>query len=63
MTNTDKLPEPDKLPALSKKMAHELSNLLYLTKDDFFCSDQWQAAMDALDNYINELNKDKHDKP
>ena len=57
MTNTDKL------PALSKKMAHELSNLLYLTKDDFFCSDQWQAAMDALDNYINELNKDKHDKP
>ena len=57
MSNTDKL------PALSKKMAHELSNLLYLTKDDFFCSDQWQAAMDALDNYINELNKDKHDKP
>jgi len=63
MTNTDKLPEPDKLPALSKKMAHELSNLLYLTKDDFFHADQWQAAMDALDNYLNELNKDKHDKP
>jgi hypothetical protein len=57
MTNTDKL------PALSKKMAHELSNLLYLTKDDFFHADQWQAAMDALDNYLNELNKDKHDKP
>jgi hypothetical protein len=51
--------ETDKLPAISKKMAHELSNLLYLTKDDFFCSDQWQAAMDALDNYLNELNKDK----
>jgi hypothetical protein len=57
MTNTDKL------PALSRKMAHELSNLLYLTKDDFFCSDQWQAAMAALDNYINELNKDKNGKP
>lgn len=57
MSNTDKL------PALSKKMAHELSNLLYLTKDDFFCSDQWQAAMAALDNYINELNKDKNVKP
>lgn len=55
--------DTDKLPALSKKMAYELSNLLYLTKDDFFCSDQWQAAMDALDNYINELNKDKYDKP
>jgi hypothetical protein len=54
--------DTDKLPALSKKMAHELSNLLYLTKDDFFCSDQWQAAMDALDNYLNELNKDKNDK-
>ena len=60
MTDTDKLPEPDKLPALSKKMAHELSNLLYLTKDDFFHADQWQAAMDALDNYLNELNKDKY---
>lgn len=54
--------DTDKLPALSKKMAHELSNLLYLTKDDFFCSDQWQAAMAALDNYINELNKDKDDQ-
>lgn len=58
-----KMNDTDKLPALSKKMAHELSNLLYLTKDDFFCSDQWQAAMDALDNYLNELNKDKYDKP
>lgn len=55
--------DTDKLPALSKKMAHELSNLLYLTKDDFFCSDQWQAAMTALDNYLDELNKDKYDKP
>jgi len=55
--------DTDKLPAISKKMAHELSNPLYLTKDDFFCSDQWQAAMDALDNYLNELNKDKNDKP
>ena len=55
--------DTDKLPALSKKMAHELSNLLYLTKDDFFHADQWQAAMDALDNYLNELNKDKNVKP
>jgi hypothetical protein len=55
--------DTDKMPALCKKMAHELSNLLYLTKDDFFCADQWQAAMDALDNYLNELNKDKNDKP
>jgi hypothetical protein len=54
-----RLIERNKLPALSRKMAHELSNLLYLTKDDFFHADQWQAAMDALDNYINELNKDK----
>jgi hypothetical protein len=52
--------DTDKLPALSRKMAHDLSNLLYLTKDDFFCSGQWQAAMAALDNYLNELNKDKH---
>ena len=55
--------DTDKLPALSKKMAHELSNLLYLTKDDFFHADQWQAAMDALDNYLNELNKDKYGQP
>jgi hypothetical protein len=58
-----KMTDTDKMPALCKKMAHELSNLLYLTKDDFFCADQWQAAMDALDNYLNELNKDKNDKP
>jgi hypothetical protein len=58
-----KMTDTDKLPALSRKMAHELSNLLYLTKDDFFHADQWQAAMDALDNYLNELNKDKYDKP
>lgn len=53
--------DTDKMTALSRKMAHELSNLLYLTKDDFFCSDQWQAAMDALGNFINEINKEKND--
>lgn len=53
--------DTDKMTALSRKMAHELSNLLYLTKDNFFCSDQWQAAMDALSNFINETNKDKND--
>jgi hypothetical protein len=52
--------ETEKMTALSRKMAHELSNLLYLTKDDFFCADQWQAAMDALDNYLNEINKEKN---
>lgn len=55
-------PDTDKLLAMSRKMGHELSNLLYLTKDDFFHADQWQAAMDALDNYLNELNKDKYDR-
>jgi len=49
----------NQMQALSRKMAHELSNLLYLTKDDFFHADQWQAAMNALDNFINEMNKDK----
>lgn len=49
----------NQMQALSRKMAHELSNLLYLTKDDFFYADQWQAAMNALDNFINEMNKDK----
>lgn len=52
--------DTEKLLALSRRMGHELSNLLYLTKDDFFHADQWQSAMDALDNYLNELNKDKH---
>jgi hypothetical protein len=53
--------DTEKMTALSRKMAHELSSLLYLTKDDFFCSDQWQAAMDALNNFINE-SKDKNEQ-
>ena len=54
--------EPTKIDGLSRKMAHELANLLYQTKDDLYFSTIWKSANDALDQYYNELTKDQDDK-
>ena len=40
---------------MARKMAHEVANLLYLIREDYGLSSQYQATMDALDNYLNEL--------
>lgn len=43
------------LHIMARKMAHEVANLLYLIREDYGLSSQYQATMDALDNYLNEL--------
>lgn len=55
LTQKTKDAKVEKLHALARKMAHQFANVLYLTKDDFFHSDQWQAGMDSLNQYLLAL--------
>lgn len=43
-------------------MGHDLADLLYLTKDDFFYAAQWQAAMKSLDDFVAEYERVKNDR-
>ena len=53
--------EPNQMQDLARKMGHDLADLLYLTKDDFFYAAQWQAAMKSLDDFVAEYQRVKND--
>ena len=53
--------EPNQMHDLARKMGHDLADLLYLTKDDFFYASQWQAAMKSLDDFVAEYQRVKND--
>ena len=54
--------EPNQMQDLARKMGHDLADLLYLTKDDFFYAAQWQAAMKSLDDFVAEYERVKNDR-
>lgn len=54
--------EQNELQSLSRKMGHDLADLLYLTKDDFFYAAQWQAAMKSLDDFVAEYERVKNEQ-
>lgn len=54
--------EQNELQSLSRKMGHDLADLLYLTKDDFFYAAQRQAAMKSLDDFVAEYERVKNDR-
>ena len=49
----------EELKGMTKKLAHEVANLLYLVREDYGLSVQYQATMDALNNYLYELDMAK----
>ena len=59
MTDID---TPQNLEQLSRKMGHDLATLLYMTKDDYFYSAQWQAGMKSLNDFILAYEGVKNDK-
>lgn len=52
--------QPNQMQDLCRKMGHDLADLLYLTKDDFFYAAQWQAAMKSLDDFVAEYERVKN---
>ena len=42
----------EELKGMTKKLAHEVANLLYLVREDYGLSAQYQATMNALNNYL-----------
>lgn len=61
MIEPNEMTEPNQMQNLSRKMGHDLADLLYLTKDDFFYAAQWQAAMKSLDDFVREYERVKND--